>query len=167
MGKAASAQPKVAHTPPSYPVLYGKLGHLVQAYFPHMQIFILALVMSGCGKDVGLGLQSGEVLAIYGLDGRWAGQVVPNGQDCGPAATGLMSVGGSSFGFDPFQSTSVIRGTVSDAGQLSGTLSRSGGGGKDLSINFEGHAERDAAGSAIRGVLRSAACRWTVTLKRA
>ncbi len=75
-----------------------------------------------------------------------------------------MSIGGKGFGFDPFGSTTVIRGEVSDDGHLSGRLVRQGADHQDLSISFD--AMGAAATDAISGTLQSGRCRWTVTLRR-
>jgi hypothetical protein len=125
---------------------------------------LLASVLTGgCGTDPGEHLQSGRVLGWYGLQGRWSGPVVPTENSCGPATHGLMSIGEGGFGLDPFQSTAVIRGTVSDDDRLSGKLVRQGAGHQDLSIGFEGMA---TGSDTISGTLQSGRCRWAVTLHR-
>ncbi len=125
---------------------------------------VLALCAAGgCAADMGEHLQSGRVLAWYGLQGRWSGPVVPTERACGPATHGLMSVGERGFGLDPFQSTAVIRGKVGDDGHLSGSLIRQGAEHQDLTIVFEGMA---AGSDAISGTLQSGRCSWTVTLRR-
>jgi hypothetical protein len=120
-------------------------------------------VDGGCAADLGEHLQSGRVLAWYGLQGRWSGPVVPTERACGPATHGLMSIGERGFGLDPFQSTAVIRGKVGDDGRLSGSLIRQDADHKDHSIVFEGMA---AGSDAISGTLQSGRCSWTVTLHR-
>jgi hypothetical protein len=74
-----------------------------------------------------------------------------------------MSIGEKTFGFDPFQSTSVIDGNISPDGHLNGRLDRQSGNHQDLSITFMGNA---AAKGTIDGTLQSGRCRWTVTLHR-
>jgi hypothetical protein len=130
-----------------------------------MTIFglLASALTGGCEADLGEHLQSGRVLGWHGLQGRWEGPVVPTEVACGPATHGLMSIGEGGFGLDPFQSTAVIRGTVSDDGHLGGKLVRQGTGHQDLSIAFEGMA---TGSDAISGTLQSGRCRWTVTLHR-
>jgi hypothetical protein len=124
---------------------------------------LLAVQIAGCAGDLGERLQSGQVLAWDGLQGRWVGQVVPAGTACGTATQGLMAIGHNEFGFDPFESSTVIRGKLGDNGHLSGKLIREGADRQDLSMSFEGVAEgRDA----INGTLESGRCRWVVTLHR-
>jgi hypothetical protein len=150
-----------------------------------------AAVLAGCStiestrSSVSRSLGTGEVFALYGTEGRWAGPVAPQTENCGPATTGLMSIGSRGFAFDPFQATTVINGQVTEAGALSGTYSRPGPGSGNananangaragqartsvLSITFTGTAMKDADGTEhIDGSLVSGRCRWTVTLKRA
>jgi hypothetical protein len=130
-----------------------------------MTIFglLASALTGGCGADLGEHLQSGRVLGWHGLQGRWSGPVVPTEVACGPTTHGLMSIGESGFGLDPFQSTAVIRGTVSDGNHLSGKLVRHDAEHQDLSIAFEGMA---TGSDAISGTLQSGRCRWTVTLHR-
>jgi hypothetical protein len=128
----------------------------------------VALWLAGCGLPgrVSRNLGTGETLPIYGIEGRWAGPVTPADPSCGQRTTGLMSIGGRSFGFDPFQSTTVIQGT-NDEGILRGTLTRAGGNKQTLSISFEGQAGKDDEGKVtITGTLSSSHCRWHVALKR-
>ena len=140
---------------------------------------------------------NGQTFAIYGLEGRWAGPVTPTAANCGDATTGSMTIGDNGFGFAPFEGTTVITGTVSKDGTLSGTLSRTVGGGsgsgpidiglpeaagkqqgghpaaashgpRTLSISLDAKAARGADGkTAIDGVLTSGRCTWNVALKRA
>lgn len=120
-------------------------------------------MVAGCTRDLGEHLQSGQVLPLYGLQGRWVGWVQPAGQGCGSSTQGLMTIGGKGFGFDPFQSTAVIRGEIGDDGHLSGSLVRPTQDHRDLSLMFDGQSE---GSDAINGVLRSGRCSWTVTLHR-
>ena len=127
---------------------------------------MLALI-AGCGGDVGERLQSGRVLALHGLQGRWAGSVVPQDKSCGPVAQGLMSIGEKGFAFDPFQSTTVIQGVVGKDGRLTGDLARLGPDRQNLSVSFEGSASVDGSDTeAIEGALVSGRCHWKVTLHR-
>jgi len=140
-------------------------------------------------------LGNGETYAIYGLEGRWAGPVTPTAENCGEATTGSMMIGDNGFGFDPFEGTTVINGSVSKDGTVSGTLTRTVGGGggvsvdpglpgpsgkptgtpaeaahgpHTLSISLEAKAGKGADGRmAIEGVLTSGRCTWHVALKRA
>jgi hypothetical protein len=78
-----------------------------------------------------------------------------------------MSVGAGTFAFDPFQSTTAIKGSVNN-GAFSGTLTRPGGNKQNLSISFTGQAHQRADDSTtIEGDLVSGRCRWTVSLERA
>jgi hypothetical protein len=170
--KSESGAAPVAHTPPSCPVLYNFLGHLGKAFFPLSSIFsfLLPVVLSlvGCGLPGGVSrnLGTGETLAISEIERRWAGPVIPLEPSCGHETIGLMSIGAHSFGFDPFQSTTVIQGVV-DGGALRGTLTRTGGNKQVLSISFDGQAGKDDQGRAtIIGTLSSGRCRWHVALKR-
>jgi hypothetical protein len=124
---------------------------------------LISLLAGGCHDDLGEYLQSGRVLALHGLQGRWVGPVVPAQTGCGAAAQGLMTIGEGGFGLDPFQSTTVINGEVSDDGRLAGKLVRQGADHHEVSITFEGKA---VASDAISGTLQSGRCRWTVTLHR-
>jgi hypothetical protein len=124
---------------------------------------LLSLLVGGCDGDVGERLQSGKVLAWYGLQGRWVGPVVPVEPTCGASTQALMTIGKKGFGLDPFQSTAVIHGDVGDDGHLRGSLVRQGADHQDLSIGFEGMA---AGSDAISGTLQSGRCHWTVTLHR-
>ena len=140
---------------------------------------------------------NGQTFAIWGLEGRWAGPVTPTAANCGDPRTGLMTIGDNGFGFDPFEGTTVITGTVSKDGTLSGTLTRTIGGGsgagpidlslpetggkrqagqaaaashgpRTLSISLDAKAARGADGkTAIDGVLTSGRCTWNVALTRA
>lgn len=132
--------------------------------FSHIILIALSVALfTGCEGDLGDKLQSGRVLALQGLQGRWVGPVVPADRTCGQTAQGLMSISKNSFAFDPFQSTTVISGAVGKDDHLIGRLSRQGGDGQGLSITFEGAA---SASEAIEGTLMSGRCRWTVTLHR-
>jgi hypothetical protein len=130
------------------------------------------LLLAGCGigelpKRASDTIGSGKVLALDGLEGRWGGTVRPgDASACGPERHGLMRVGDGKFAFDPFESTTVINGTV-EKDTLSGTLTRPGGGHQTLSISFTGHAREDSGGKqTIDGVLTSGKCSWQVALER-
>jgi hypothetical protein len=123
-----------------------------------------ALIVLGCGhKDLAEPLQSGKVLAWSGLQGRWVGPVVPSEPSCGRETQGLLSIGESDFGFDPFQSTTVIDGKVSEDGTLTGSLVRESPDHKPLSISFQAAT---SGSDAIKGQLQSGRCHWTVMLHR-
>lgn len=124
---------------------------------------VLASFTWGCGADPTGELISGQVMALYGLQGRWAGTVVPSESGCGQTGQGLMSIGKNGFGFDPFQSTSVIRGEVAEDGHMRGRLVRQGPDRRELSLEFEADLRTP---DEIGGILRSGRCRWTVTLHR-
>jgi hypothetical protein len=74
-----------------------------------------------------------------------------------------MSIGEKGFGFDPFQSTTVIQGEVGKDAHLRGNLARPGGDHQNLAIGFEGTASE---ANTISGTLQSGRCHWTVTLHR-
>jgi hypothetical protein len=125
-------------------------------------LLLLALI-TGCKDDLGERLQSGRVLAWQGLQGRWVGPVVPTEHACGATTQGLMSIGDKQFALDPFQSTTVVRGELSDGGHFNGKLVRQGPDHQDLSISFEATA---AGNDAISGTLQSGRCHWMVALHR-
>ena len=83
-----------------------------------------------------------------------------------------MTVSAHGFAFDPFGSTFVITGTVSEAGALQGTLKRvlSAEGAKHVerSLTFTGNGQQPESGEArIVGQLASGRCTWRVALQRA
>jgi hypothetical protein len=124
---------------------------------------LLVLPSSGCDTDVAERLQSGKVLALYGLQGRWVGSVTPGDASCGPSTHGVLTIGGGDFGFDPFQSTTIIQGTVGRDGQLGGTFIRQDTQHHPISISFNAAAvDREA----ITGELISGRCHWAVALRR-
>ncbi len=138
-----------------------------QYFFPSICAALLIALIAGCEGDMGERLQSGRVLAWHGLQGRWVGPVVPTDKSCGATTQGLMSIGEKGFGFDPFQSTTVIQGAVGEDGRLTGNLTRQGGDRQNLSVSLRGSAS--GAGSeaeAIDGSLVSGRCHWKVTLHR-
>jgi len=124
---------------------------------------LLIVALAGCGADPGERLQSGRVLALSGLQGRWVGPVLPTDPNCGSPAQGLMTIGDKGFGFDPFQSTTVIQGDVGKDGRLSGSLARLGSDHQNLSITFDGAA---SISETINGTLHSGRCHWSVALHR-
>ncbi len=162
----------VAHTPPSSPITYAFLGWLGKGNVPASRLFFMLAFaggLAGCDLPgrVSRHLGSGEVLAVYGLEGRWAGPVAAVNSSCGNPTTGLMSVGSGTFAFDPFQGTTIIKGTVNEDA-FDGTLIRPGGNKQSLSIRFTGQAHRDPGGlDSIEGALVSGRCRWSVSLRRA
>jgi hypothetical protein len=141
---------------------------------------LLAALLTGTGcetytslrEDASTSLGTGRTFAIYGLEGRWAGDVTPVGADCGAQTQGSMTITARGFAFDPFGGTFVVTGTVSDDGALRGSLKRvlSGEGGKHVerSLSFSGNGQRPDGGEAsIVGRLESGRCAWRVALRRA
>lgn len=117
-------------------------------------------------------LATGETFAIYGLEGRWAGKTTPDTPDCVGPTTAILTIGSDGFALDPFASTFVIDGKISDDGALSGTLTRdvAGGGNKHIErkLSFNGQARKQPDGSEqIDGRLQSGRCSWHVSLRRA
>jgi hypothetical protein len=128
---------------------------------------VSAGLMAGCGpaERVSRNIGTGETFPISGMEGRWAGRVTPADNSCGPTTTGSMSIGSGAFGFDPFQSTTIIQGQISGR-ELHGSLSRLGANRTMLSIRFDGIAESGTGKDRISGTLVSGPCRWSVTLDR-
>lgn len=124
---------------------------------------LLALLASGCGTDLAEKLQSGKVLPWDGLQGRWVGSVTPVDTSCGPTTRGVLTIGGSDFGFDPFQSTTVIQGPIDSDGHLRGSFVRQAANHQPISISFIAMA---SSAETITGDLVSGRCRWLVTLHR-
>jgi hypothetical protein len=125
---------------------------------------MLTFIILGCGhQDLAEPLQSGKVFGWSGLQGRWVGPVAPSDPACGHATLGLLSIGESDFGFDPFQSTTVIAGKVTNDGRLEGNLVRESPDHKPLSISFQA---AQTGADAIKGELQSGRCHWVVTLHR-
>ena len=124
---------------------------------------LLALLASGCGTDLAEKLQSGKVLPWDGLQGRWVGSVIPVDASCGPTTRGVATIGGSDFGFDPFQSTVVIQGSINPDGHLGGSFVRQVANHQPISISFNAMAS-DA--ETITGDLVSGRCHWLVSLHR-
>lgn len=129
-----------------------------------------AIAVCGCASDLASTggaladrMQSGKVLAWDGLQGRWAGPVVPTDPSCGAQTQGLLSIGEGDFGFDPFQSTTVIEGKVIDDSHLAGNLVRQNSAHQSLTISFEAAA---SGSDTITGTLQSGRCHWTVMLHR-
>ena len=132
-------------------------------------IFFLVLLptISACNNELADKLQSGAVVSLFGLEGRWAGPVTPIAETCGQTTTGVMVVAGTTFVFDPFQGTTAINGILSDTG-LQGTFSRLGNGQQKVSITFTGTpVKQDGEDETIDGRMESGRCSWTVHLKRA
>src|SRR5665213_1109532 len=111
-----------------------------QGFYPPVRIipyrvmaaFVIVPLPSGCAGNLEERLQAGGILPWMGLQGRWVGPVIPTGPVCGPTATGLMSIGPTSFAFDPFQSTTVIRGEIDPTGNLKGAAVRANAGHGDI-----------------------------------
>jgi hypothetical protein len=141
--------------------------HIMGIFSCRVHPALLLVLIAGCQGDLGERLQSGQVLAWHGLQGRWVGPVVPEGKSCGPTTQGLMTIGENGFGFDPFQSTAVIQGVVSKDGRLTGDLSRQGTDHQNITASFVGSAsEARSDREVLEGTLVSGRCRWTVTLHR-
>jgi len=127
----------------------------------------MMLIVPGCDNQAADALQSGNVIGLMGIEGRWTGPVVPKSEGCGPPTKGQMSVERKTFAFDPFQATTVIDGTVSGDGALDGVFSRPGGNQQTVSISFSGMlTQHDDGAESIDGQLVSGHCAWTVSLKR-
>jgi hypothetical protein len=127
----------------------------------------VALAASGCHNEAADALQSGNVMGLIGLEGRWVGPVTPKLDSCGQTTRGQMSVERRAFAFDPFQGTTVINGTVSESGVLNGILLRPESGQQTISISFAGTVQlNDGRQVIIEGQLTSGHCTWAVNLKR-
>ena len=152
---------------PSYRIEYQKLGwvgkKIQKKILDALCMLLLGGLIAGCGDDIADRLQSGKVLAWDGLLGRWAGPVTPTDPSCGSTTEGLLSIGTDGFGFDPFQSTTVIAGKVANDGHLAGTFVRTVASHQPLSISFDAAPADD---DTIRGTLVSGRCHWSVTLHR-
>ncbi len=137
------------------------------SFFPQrLAVAIVTTLLAGCGVDLGEKLQSGQVLAWHGLQGRWNGPVVPAEPSCGPTTHGLMTIGSKGFGFDPFESTTIMDGAIDPNGHLSGKLVRQFGNQPAQSISFDATAQSNGGEDTISGTLQSARCQWKVTLHR-
>jgi hypothetical protein len=140
-------------------LMLGRLSYLVAGG--------VAIWVAGCHGDLGEPLQSGRVIPLVGLQGRWVGPVVPTAPSCGSATTGLLTVGPQDFAFDPFQSTTVISGQVGPDHRLAGTLTRLGGQHQTLTISFDAGPQVDATGKeTIAGSVVSGRCTWSMALTR-
>ena len=154
--------------------IYDFMGRLVKGKIPFISFFsyglqiVLPLLIFGCGSsDLAAMLQSGRVVGLGGVEGRWVGPVAPDGPECGSTTTGLMSVGRGGFGFAPFQNTVTIRGKLGPDNAFESSLERAGGDKKMLTILFRARVIDLPDGSdAIEGNLVSGRCRWTVKLTR-
>jgi hypothetical protein len=156
------------------------LAGLKRARYAALRGTLLAalLIINGCEtytslrEDASASLGTGRTFAIYGLEGRWAGDVTPVAADCGARTEGSMTITAREFAFDPFGGTFVVTGTVSDDGALQGVLKRvlAGEGGKrvERSLSFSGNGQRPGGGEvSIVGRLESGRCAWHVALQRA
>jgi hypothetical protein len=136
--------------------------------FRFLFLAAVALIPAGCDNQAADLLQSGKVVGLFGLEGRWAGPVTPIANNCGQATEGLMTVGRKTFSFDPFQGTTVINGEISPVAHFDGSFSRAISGQKPVSISFTGVAlHRDDGAMTIEGELTSGHCSWSVSMKRA
>ena len=164
----------VARLCASWRELYNFVGHLGKAIFPLFGKFSyvwgigLLLLVCGCeGSDPSTFLQSGRVVSLGGLEGRWVGPVDPEGGGCGHATTGLMNIGQGGFGFAPFQNTVVLHGKIGADDSVSGVEERISGDKQILAIRFEGQVvQSDGEQDKIEGALTSGRCRWRVMLTR-
>jgi hypothetical protein len=145
-----------------------------QAFFPRCRNFRLGravviacpLFLAACAGDPGESLQSGRVLPWRGPEGRWVGPITPATPDCGPRTTGLMSIGSSTFAFDPFQSTDVLQGKIDPTGDLMGEVVHPVPGNRSITMGFLGQLQHSAGVERIVGTLTSGRCHWSVTLLR-
>jgi hypothetical protein len=128
--------------------------------------FASLLVLVACAGDPGERLQSGRILPWAGPEGRWIGAVVPMDPACGVPTTGLMTIGNSTFAFDPFQSTTVLQGKLDAAGDLMGEADRPVPGIRSVTMRFLGRIQHSEGGEGIVGTLASGRCHWSVTLLR-
>lgn len=140
-----------------------RIASLACQLLPAIAVYGCASDLASTGGELADRLQSGKVLAWDGLQGRWAGPVVPTDASCGTQTKGLLSIGEGDFGFDPFQSTTVIEGKATDDGHLTGNLVRQNSAHQSLTISFEAAA---SGSDTIAGTLQSGRCHWTVTLHR-
>jgi hypothetical protein len=140
-----------------------RIASLACQFLPAIAVFGCTTDLASTGGELADRLQSGKVLAWDGLQGRWAGPVVPTDPSCGTPTQGLLSIGEGGFGFDPFQSTTVIEGKVTDDSRLTGNLVRQNSQHQSLTISFEAAA---SGSDTIAGTLQSGRCHWTVTLHR-
>ena len=175
-----------AHPPPSCRALYNFLGYLGKVNFPaprHREqttrlrrwsgVLSVAIVLAACEvqelpSSISGKIGTGRVYALNGLEGRWSGTVRSDDPSCG-SSIGLMTIRGDKFAFDPFQSTTVIRGTISKLGSLRGNFSSTGENKVPFHASFDGESQRNQATEqsvAIVGTLRSGPCRWAVRLRR-
>ena len=160
----------VARLSASWMNLYSFLGYVGKGKIPLDRLFSYAsrlgivLVLSGCSaSDAAMMLQSGRVVGLGGLDGRWQGAVQPTKLGCGNETTGLMTIGQGSFGFAPFENTVAIKGEVGSDKVFNGALERLGGDKKSIRIVMQAHQADD---SEIVGNLVSGRCEWSFKLTR-
>ncbi len=141
-------------------------GHRTQLRCQHSirtKALLCVALLAGCHGDLGERLQSGQVLAWHGVQGRWVGPVEATNPACGSLTQGLLTIGEKAFAFDPFQSTTVIRGEVGKDGHLNGSMIRQGGEHQNLTISFEGSASESGT---LGGTIQSGRCQWKVALHR-
>lgn len=145
----------------------GKGNNPFQSFFSYVVGLMALFPVAGCGvSDPALMLQSGRTFGLVGLEGRWLGEVSPSVANCGARSIGSMSIGHGKFAFDPFQSTSIIRGNVADD-QLTGRLEKLGGEKRVTMIVLKAQAISTPDGAQlIRGKLESGPCQWQVELHR-
>ena len=171
--------------PPLYLFLYTFLD-LGKVYFPARccwrwnprirwwsALLSIPTALASCGiqelpSNLSREMGTGKVYALDGLEGRWSGTVRSDNPFCG-SSMGLMTIRGDKFAFDPFQSTTVIRGTISNHSRLQGNLSSPAGNKTSLYAAFDGSTEKNEATEqsiTIIGTLTSGVCRWAVRLQR-
>ena len=164
----------VARVSASWADLYDFMGHLGKGNIPPFRKtsyglgIALVLLVWGCdGDDLATRLQSGRVLSLGGIEGRWVGPVSPEGAGCGATTTGLMNIGQGGVGFAPFQNTVVLSGTIGSDGTVNAKQERAGGDKQLLTILFDGQVVHSTGEQdRVEGVLMSGRCRWHVKLTR-
>lgn len=174
MGCWVAVRRGVARVSASWVNLYDFLGYVGKVKFPFFRIISyvswvgLPLMVFGCGgPDVATVLQSGRVVGLGGVEGRWVGPVSPEVAGCGGATTGLMTVGQGSFGFAPFENTVVIRGAVASDDMFRGMSERVGGDKQVLTIRLAAQMVHvPGAPDRVEGTVASGRCRWHMKLTR-
>jgi hypothetical protein len=154
--------------------LIQEIGVFGQVIFPNRGNLALGryvaiaclLSLAACAGDPGERLQSGRVLPLAGPEGRWVGPVTPVDPDCGLQTPALMSIGNSTFAFDPFQSTTVLSGKIGPTGDLQAEAVRPVPGNKPVMMGFLGRIQKSEGLDRIAGTLTSGRCHWSVTLRR-
>jgi hypothetical protein len=154
--------------------LIQEIGVFGQGFFPSNCRLVMSWAVSftclavlvACAGDPGERLQSGRIFSWVGPEGRWVGAVVPMDSDCGVSTTGLMTIGNSTFAFDPFQSTAVLQGKLDPDGNIMGEADRPVPGNRSVTMRFLGRIQHSEGSEGIVGTLTSGRCHWSVTLFR-